>query len=104
MSILTNYGGVFGVMPMSAGRTFFVAPSASYNVGGQSYAASDGNDGTPEKALLTLGRSTMVRVLPVPSPPTIALHDPWTRPLDATQAARWPLACNERQAAHATSP
>jgi hypothetical protein len=37
------------------GRTFFVAPSASYTIGGKACVASDGNDGlSPDRAFLTV--------------------------------------------------
>jgi hypothetical protein len=40
---------------MSMGKTIFVAPSASYTVGGNAYSASDDNDGlSPERAKLTI--------------------------------------------------
>jgi hypothetical protein len=52
---LTSYGSIFGVLPWTSGRVFWVAPSASYSVSGQSYIASDGNGGlNPGEALLTV--------------------------------------------------
>jgi hypothetical protein len=52
---LTSYGSIFGVLPWTSGRVFWVAPSATYSVGGQSYIASDGNGGlNPAEALLTV--------------------------------------------------
>jgi len=55
MASLTNYGGIWGVIPVTAGQIFFVAPSASYTVNGNTYSASDNNDGlSPERAVLTL--------------------------------------------------
>lgn len=55
MSFLTKYGTLWGAIPQTAGRIFWVAPSASYTVDGRAYSASDGNDGlSPEKAFLTL--------------------------------------------------
>ncbi len=58
MAILTQYGTIFGHLPHTLGRLFFVAPSASYTVNGRTYTASDANSGLrPEKALLTLSQA-----------------------------------------------
>lgn len=58
MGYLTSYGTQWGNIPMTAGQLFWVAPAASYTVGGRAYSASDGNDGlSPERALLTLARA-----------------------------------------------
>jgi hypothetical protein len=59
MGYLTKYGAQYGDLPMSMGKTiFFVAPAASYTVGGNAYSASDNNDGlSPERALLTIGQA-----------------------------------------------
>lgn len=55
MSYLTRYGSFWGMIPETTGRVFWVAPAASYTVEGQSYSASDNNDGlSPERAFLTL--------------------------------------------------
>lgn len=55
MSFLTKYGTIWGDIPKTSGRVFWVAASASYTVDGRTYVASDGNDGlSPERALLTL--------------------------------------------------
>jgi len=55
MSFLTKYGTLWGAIPQTAGRVFWVAPSASYTVEGRSYVASDGQDGlAPDRAVLTL--------------------------------------------------
>jgi len=52
---MTKYGLIWGVIPVTAGRIFWVAPAASYTVDGRTYIASNGNDGlSPERALLTL--------------------------------------------------
>lgn len=54
---LTKYGSLFGTIPPSTGRVFFVAPTASYVIDGRTYSASDDNDGlSPERALLTIAR------------------------------------------------
>jgi hypothetical protein len=58
MGYLTKYGAHYGDLPMSMGKTIFVAPAASYTVGGNAYSASDNNDGlSPERALLTIGQA-----------------------------------------------
>jgi hypothetical protein len=58
MASLTNYGGIWGQIPNTAGRIYWVAPSASYTVDGESHSASDDNDGlSPERALLTVDRA-----------------------------------------------
>ena len=55
MGYMTKWGGVYGNLPMSMGRTHFVAPSASYTVDGKAYSASNDNDGlSPERAVLTI--------------------------------------------------
>lgn len=55
---LRNGGGHQAQMPMFLGRIFFVAPAASYSIGGQSYSASDNNDGlVPERALRTVSQA-----------------------------------------------
>lgn len=55
MSFLTKYGTYQGILPVTMGRIFWVAPAASYTVDGRSHSASDNNDGlSPERALLTL--------------------------------------------------
>lgn len=58
MAFMTKYGTIWGMIPSTAGRIFWVAPSASYTVEGRSYSASDDNDGlSPERALLTVDRA-----------------------------------------------
>ena len=55
MSGLTRYGDFWGRIPETAGRVYWVAPSASYTVAGKAYSASDGNDGLdPRRALVTV--------------------------------------------------
>ena len=57
MALITRYGSLFGEIPQTTGRMYFVAPAASYTVDGRAYAASDGNDGLhPERAVLTVQR------------------------------------------------
>jgi hypothetical protein len=58
MGYMTKYGSFWGVIPVTSGRVFWVAPSASYTVEGRAYPASDNNDGlSPERALLTLNQA-----------------------------------------------
>ncbi len=58
MALLTKYGTQWGAIPQTAGNEFWVAPSASYSVGANSYSASDNNDGaSPERAVLTLAQA-----------------------------------------------
>ncbi len=58
MGVLTKYGTIWGVIPQSSGRVFWVAPSDGYTVDGRSYRASDNNDGlSPERALRTPDRA-----------------------------------------------
>lgn len=55
MGYLTKFGTLWGAIPQTAGRMFWVAAAASYTVDGNAYVASDGNDGlSPERAFLTL--------------------------------------------------
>lgn len=58
MGYLTKYGSVWGQIPNTAGRVFWVAPSDSYTVDGRSYSASNDNDGlSPERALRRVDRA-----------------------------------------------
>jgi hypothetical protein len=58
MSFLTQYGSLWGAIPQTSGRVFWVSPSATYTVEGRSYSASDGNDGlSPERALRTVAQA-----------------------------------------------
>ena len=55
MSLITKYGSFWGFLPLTHGRYFWVAPAASYTVEGNTYEASDNNDGlSPERALRTI--------------------------------------------------
>lgn len=55
MGYITKYGTIWGQIPQTAGRVYWVAPSASYTVEGRTYVASNDNDGlSPERAKLTL--------------------------------------------------
>lgn len=54
----SNYGRLWGQIPNTAGQVFWVAPSASYTINGQTYSASNDNDGlSPDRALLTINRA-----------------------------------------------
>jgi len=58
MAFVTKYGPIWGQIPSTAGRVFWVAPAASYTVNGDGYSASDDNDGLdPRRALLTVDRA-----------------------------------------------
>lgn len=55
MGFLTKYGTIWGQIPQTTGRVFWVAPSDSYTVEGRTYPASDSHDGlSPERALRTV--------------------------------------------------
>lgn len=57
MAYITKFGSLWGAIPQTTGRVFFVAPSATYTVEGRTYPASDNNDGlSPERALLTVNQ------------------------------------------------
>lgn len=58
MAYITKYGTIWGAIPQTAGRVFWVAPGDSYTVDGRSYPASDNNDGlSPERALRSVNRA-----------------------------------------------
>jgi hypothetical protein len=55
MAYLSRYGSLWGAIPQTPGRVFWVSPGDSYTVDGRSYPASDNHDGlSPERALRTL--------------------------------------------------
>jgi hypothetical protein len=57
MTAINKYGTIWGAVPVTTGRVFWVAPS-SYTIDGLSYSASDGNDGLwPNRALATVNRA-----------------------------------------------
>ena len=57
MSALNMYGLLWGDLPLSTGRVFWVAP-ASYTVAGKTYESSDNNDGlSPFRALRTVNQA-----------------------------------------------
>ena len=58
MGYLTKYGSFWGAIPQTTGRIFWVAPAAAYTVDGDTYGASDDNDGlSPTSALLTVNQA-----------------------------------------------
>lgn len=58
MGYLTSFGTSLGVLPESYGRTLWVSPSNSYSFAGNTYSASDDNDGlSPERALRRVNRA-----------------------------------------------
>jgi hypothetical protein len=65
MGYLTQYGSPLGAAIETLGNIYFVAPAASYTIGGPrgslTYSASDDNDGlSPERALLTIARAIVL--------------------------------------------
>jgi len=57
MTMLTKYGGLQGYPIVQTGRVFYVAPAASYVINGDSFDASNDNDGlSPERAIRDLNR------------------------------------------------
>lgn len=58
MASITEYGTLSDLLPITMGRTFWVAPSSQYVVAGDTQAASDDNDGlSPFRALRTVARA-----------------------------------------------
>jgi hypothetical protein len=58
MSFLTKYGTQWGALPMTAGNVWWVAPSDTYSIAGNSYNASDGNNGlSPELAVRRISQA-----------------------------------------------
>ena len=61
MSYITKYGTLYGALPVTTGRIFWVAASASYTIDGRTYTAQYGNDGlSPERAVLTVSRALVL--------------------------------------------
>ncbi len=55
MSFMTKYGQLWGQVPSTFGRVFWVSPAATQLVDGQVYSASDDNDGlSPDRPMRTL--------------------------------------------------
>src|ERR1700752_1669983 len=58
MALITKYGSFWGLIPQTTGRYFWVSPSDSYVIEGNTYSASDNNDGlSPERALRTVNQA-----------------------------------------------
>jgi len=58
MPLLTQFGSPWGNVPQTSGKYIFVAPSGQYTVEGQSYSASDNNDGLrPDRAVRTVNQA-----------------------------------------------
>jgi hypothetical protein len=58
MSRLNAYGTLWGAIPETTGRVFWISPSATYTLENRTYSASDNNDGlSPERAFLTLEKA-----------------------------------------------
>lgn len=58
MGFVNQLGLLWGSIPQTSGRVYWVAPGASYTVAGNAHSASDNNDGlAPERALLTIDRA-----------------------------------------------
>lgn len=60
--MITKYGTLWGALPQTAGRMFWVGPGSStvstVTIDGRAYPMSDGNDGlSPEKPLSTITRA-----------------------------------------------
>lgn len=55
---MTNYGGIWGTIPQTTGNVYWVSPGATYTLMGDTYSASDNNDGlSPYQALRTIDRA-----------------------------------------------
>ena len=58
MAYVTERGILWGMVPDTTGRVFWVSPSDGYTIAGLAYRASDENDGlSPERALRTVNRA-----------------------------------------------
>ena len=57
MGALNIYGTIWGTIPQTTGRVFWVSPGDTYTVEGRTYSASDNNDGlSPVRALRLVTR------------------------------------------------
>lgn len=87
MSYLTKYGTLWGAIPNTTGRVFWVSPAYTYTIEGRTYTASDDHDGlSPERALRTVnqaysnvtsGASDVVVLLP--GAHTLSANITWTK-------------------------
>ncbi len=58
MAYLTKYGSLWGAVPQTSGRVFWVAAGDSFTLDGTAYPASDDNDGlSPERPLRRVNRA-----------------------------------------------
>lgn len=58
MGYLTKFGTAWGAVPETTGNMFFVAPSTSATISGNTVSASDNNDGlSPERPLATIAQA-----------------------------------------------
>lgn len=58
MAFLTKYGTLWGAVPQTCGRVFWVSPSDSFTIDGTAWPASDENDGlSPERPLRRVNRA-----------------------------------------------
>lgn len=58
MAYLTKYGTLWGAVPQTCGRVFWVSPSDTFTIEGTAYSASDDNDGlSPERPLRRVNRA-----------------------------------------------
>lgn len=62
MGMLTKYGTMWGALPQTGGRIFWVGPASSsvssVQIDGRAYPISDGNDGlSPERPLATIAQA-----------------------------------------------
>ena len=55
MGYVTKYGTIWGQIPQTSGKVFWVSAGATYVVEGRTYSASDNHDGlSPERSLRTI--------------------------------------------------
>jgi hypothetical protein len=58
MAYLNKYGSLWGAVPQTSGRVFWVAAADSFTLDGTAYPASDDNDGlSPERPLRRVNRA-----------------------------------------------
>jgi hypothetical protein len=58
MAYLTKFGSLWGAIPQTCGRVFWVSPGDSFTLNGTAWRASDDNDGlSPERPLRRVNRA-----------------------------------------------
>src|SRR3990167_8720227 len=58
MGYLTKYGSLWGAVPQTCGRVFWVSPTDTFTIEGTAWPASDENDGlSPERPLRRVNRA-----------------------------------------------